>query len=193
MKQSKLRKNIAVGMLSSIAYILMMLDFPFPGLPPFLKIDFSDVPAIIAALVFGPIAGITVEAVKNVLHYLIQGSATGVPVGQMANFIAGSLFILPAALIFRKLQSAKGLLAGLALGTLLMTVVMSILNYYVILPAYTLFLNMPAMSAVETRQTIVAGILPFNFVKGIIIASVFMILFSKLQPWLKNQMIYKSA
>ena len=44
-------------MLSSIAYLLMMLDFPFPGLPPFLKIDFSDVPALIAAIIFGPIAG----------------------------------------------------------------------------------------------------------------------------------------
>ena len=63
---------VSVAMLSSIAYLLMMLDFPFPGLPPFLKIDFSDVPALIAAIIFSPIAGVIVEAIKNILHYGIQ-------------------------------------------------------------------------------------------------------------------------
>ena len=61
---------VSVAMLSSIAYLLMMLDFPFPGLPPFLKIDFSDVPALIAAIIFSPIAGVIVEAIKNILYSL---------------------------------------------------------------------------------------------------------------------------
>ena len=73
MKQKQCSADGECSDASSIAYLLMMLDFPFPGLPPFLKIDFSDVPALIAAIIFGPVAGIIVEAIKNILHYGIQG------------------------------------------------------------------------------------------------------------------------
>jgi riboflavin transporter len=195
MQKSKVRKQVTVGMLSSIAYLLMMLNFPFPGFPKFLEIDFSDIPALIAAIVFGPSAGLMVEAIKNILHYLIQGSATGVPVGEISNFIAGSLFILPSAYMFRRFNNIKGLLVGLGIGTLLMTVIMSILNYYIIMPAYTLFLNMPAMSAEATKQLVVAAILPFNILKGVIVTFLLLALMTKLKTWLTNQLLinYKRA
>ncbi|APH04564.1 ECF transporter S component [Bacillus weihaiensis] len=188
MQQSKVRKNVTVGMLSSIAYLLLMFDFPFPGLPNFLQIDFSDVPALIAAIVFGPIAGIAVEGIKNILHYLLQGNATGVPIGELSNFIAGVLFILPASFLYRRKKTIKSLLLGLGLGTVIMTVIMSILNYFVIMPAYTLFLNMPAMSAEATKQFVVAAILPFNMIKGILITLLLIAVMSKINTWLINQM-----
>ena len=187
MQQSKVRKHVTVGMLSSIAYLLMMLDFPFPGLPNFLQIDFSDVPALIAAIVFGPSAGIMVEAIKNILHYLIHGS--GVPVGEISNFIAGSIFILPSAYLYRRFQSLKSLLIGLGIGTLLMTVMMSILNYYVIMPAYSFFLNMPVMSQEATRQFVVAAVLPFNLLKGVIVTLLLLVIMTKIKTWLTNQLL----
>ena len=64
------RAYVSIGMLSSIAYLLMLLNFPLPLFPNFLFIDFSDIPALIAALIFGPIAGILVEFFKNVLNYI---------------------------------------------------------------------------------------------------------------------------
>ncbi|WP_242217241.1 ECF transporter S component [Bacillus cereus group sp. BfR-BA-01380] len=189
MKQQKsVVKMMSVAMLSSIAYLLMMLDFPFPGLPPFLKIDFSDVPALIVAIIFGPLSGVIVEAIKNVLYYGIQGSLTGVPVGEVANFIAGCLFILPASILFRKHQTVKSLTTGLMLGAICMTLIMSVLNYFIILPAYTWFLGQPAMSSGAMRQTIVAAILPFNLIKGIIVTIVFVPLFSRLKVWVFAKM-----
>lgn len=182
----KIRQTVTVAVLSTIAYLLMMLNFPLPGLPPFLKIDFSEVPALLAAIVFGPIAGITVEAIKNILHYLIQGAMAGVPVDQAANFIAGLLFILPATYLYKKIRSPKGLTVGLFVGTVSMTLLMSILNYFLILPAYTFFLDAPAMSSAETKGLIVAGILPFNLIKGFVVTLLFIVLFAKLKPWLKN-------
>ncbi|PED08042.1 ECF transporter S component [Bacillus pseudomycoides] len=179
---------VSVAMLSSIAYLLMMLDFPFPGLPPFLKIDFSDVPALIAAIIFSPIAGVVVEGIKNILHYGIQGSLTGVPVGEIANFIAGCLFIGPATFLFRKYRTVKSLTTGLMLGTVTMSIIMSVLNYFIILPAYTWFLNQPAMSSSGMRQIIVAAILPFNLIKGIVVTVVFVALFSRLKVWVFAKM-----
>ncbi|MDM5154105.1 ECF transporter S component [Bacillus sp. DX1.1] len=189
MKQKKsVVQMVSVAMLSSIAYLLMMFDFPFPGLPPFLEIDFSDVPALIAAIIFSPIAGVIVEGIKNVLHYGIQGSLTGVPVGEVANFIAGCIFIAPAAFLFRKHRTVKSLTTGLMLGTISMTLIMSVLNYFIILPAYTWFLNSPAMSSGVMRQTIVTAILPFNLIKGIVVTVVFVALFSRLKVWVFTKM-----
>ncbi|WP_154973114.1 MULTISPECIES: ECF transporter S component [Priestia] len=188
MQQSKkTQKLVILGMLSSIAYILMMINFPIPGLPPFLTIDFSEIPALVAALVFGPMAAVIVEGIKNLLNYLIQGSATGVPVGQVANFVAGLLFVLPVSYMFRRFKTAKGVTIGLVTGTVVMTVLMAVLNYYVFLPAYTIFLQSPEMSSEQARQYIVAGILPFNLIKGVATGVIFVLLFSKMKQWITRR------
>ncbi|QVY63794.1 ECF transporter S component [Cytobacillus gottheilii] len=178
---------VAIGMLSSIAYVLMLLNFPLPPFPNFLMIDFSDIPALIAALIFGPLAGILVELFKNILDYFMTGSATGVPVGHISNFLAGILFVLPVYYIFNRLKSKKGMTIGLISGSIIMAIMMSVLNYIVILPAYTFFLNFPAMSAPEMRTMVVTGILPFNIIKGLLIAAVFMLIYSKMSVWITKQ------
>jgi len=193
MKKLSIKALVAIGMLSSIAYILMMLNFPLPPFPQFLEIDFSDIPALIAALIFGPIAGVLVELFKNILDYFMTGSATGVPVGHTANFITGILFILPTYFIYNKLKSKKGMTFALVIGTLTMATTMSVLNYFVFLPAYTFFLNAPLMSAPEMRTMIVTGILPFNIIKGLIIAIVFMLLFTRMSPWIRKQGLNRNA
>ncbi|MBP2240717.1 riboflavin transporter FmnP [Cytobacillus eiseniae] len=193
MKKLTVKALVGIGMLSSISYILMLLNFPLPPFPGFLMIDFSDIPALIAALIFGPIAGILVELIKNILDYFMTGSATGVPVGHLANFAAGVLFILPTYYIYNKMKTKKGMTFGLVIGTFIMATVMSVLNYFVIYPAYTLFLNMPAMSAPEIRTVVVTAILPFNLVKGLLITFVFMLLFARMSPWIKKQGSFKTA
>ncbi|MBG9445005.1 MULTISPECIES: ECF transporter S component [Cytobacillus] len=193
MKKLNIKSMVAIGMLSSISYVLMLLNFPIPPFPQFLMIDFSDIPALIAALIFGPAAGILVELIKNILDYFMTGSATGVPVGHIANFAAGILFVLPTYYVYSKLKTKKGMTFGLVIGTMVMAVIMSVLNYVVILPAYTFFLNFPAMSAPEMRTMIVTGILPFNILKGIIISIVFMLIFTRMRTWVEKQAVLKSA
>ncbi|USK37767.1 ECF transporter S component [Cytobacillus firmus] len=193
MKKLNIKSMVAIGMLSSISYVLMLLNFPIPPFPQFLMIDFSDIPALIAALIFGPAAGILVELIKNILDYFMTGSATGVPVGHIANFAAGTLFVLPTYYVYSKLKTKKGMTFGLVIGTMVMAVIMSVLNYVVILPAYTFFLNFPAMSAPEMRTMIVTGILPFNILKGIIISIVFMLIFTRMRTWVEKQAVLKSA
>ena len=97
-------------------------------------------------MTMGPVAGIAVELIKNILHWFLSGSPTGVPVGEIANFTTGVLFILPIYYIFNKFRTAKGLIAGLIAGTVSMAVGMSLLNYAVFLPMYTYFLNMPPVT-----------------------------------------------
>lgn len=193
MKSNKIKKMVTLAMFGSLSYLLMLLNFPFPGFPPFLNIDFSDIPALMAALIFGPLAGIIVEFLKNLLDMIMTGTETGVPVGHISNFIAGILFILPTYYVYKKISSKKGMTFALLAGTVSMAIVMSVLNYYVFLPAYTFFMGWDAMTAPESMKYVTAAILPFNIIKGILITSVFMLLFVKLQTWINKQVLYNNA
>ncbi|MEW9049788.1 MAG: ECF transporter S component [Neobacillus sp.] len=188
MKKMKVRAFVSIGMLSSIAYLLMLLNFPLPLFPNFLFIDFSDIPALIAAIIFGPVAGILVEFFKNALNYLMTGSATGIPVGHIANFLAGILFILPTYYVYSRIRTRKGMTLALVAGTVIMAVMMSILNYFFILPAYTALLNFPDM-----RNLVVPAILPFNILKGFIMSAVFMLLFIRMQAWINRLTLIKNT
>jgi riboflavin transporter FmnP len=187
-KKLNVKAYVSIGMLSSIAYLLMLIQFPLPMFPNFLFVDFSDIPALIAALVFGPLAGILVELFKNILNYLATGSQTGVPVGHIANFVAGIVFVLPTLFVYNRLKTRKGMTIALVAGTVIMAVVMSILNYILILPAYTLLMGFPDM-----RNLVVPAILPFNILKGIIMSVIFMLLFIRMQAWINKFSVIKGA
>jgi riboflavin transporter len=186
-KKNNVRMIVSIGMLSSIAYLLMLLNFPLPLFPNFLFVDFSDIPPLIAALFFGPIAGVLVEFFKNVLNYLATGSQTGIPVGHIANFVAGILFILPVYYTYNKLKTKKGMTLALLLGTLTMAVLMSILNYVIILPAYTALLHFPDM-----RNLVLPAILPFNILKGFIMSVIFMLVFMKMKGWIDKNSVKRA-
>ncbi|GIN97338.1 hypothetical protein J6TS1_32080 [Siminovitchia terrae] len=82
-----------------MSFVLMLIKFPIPPFPAYLTVDFSDIPALIAALMFGPLAAIIVELIKNILDYLMIGSEAGIPIGNFSNFLAGTMFVLPSSLL----------------------------------------------------------------------------------------------
>lgn len=183
----KLRKMVLIAMLASVATVLMQFNFPLPALPAFLKFDFGEIPAVLAIMTMGPVAGISVELIKNILHWFFTGSPTGVPVGEIANFTTGLLFILPIYFIFNKFRTTKGLVSGLIAGTVSMAIGMSFLNYVVFLPMYTYFLNMPPVTGDALYTMIVLGILPFNLIKGGIIMVLSLLLFSRMKNWIEQE------
>ena len=187
-KQRKRTKYfVTIGMLSSIGFLLHLLNFPIPPFPAFLKVDFSDMPALLAVITMGPAAGILVELFKNVLDWLFRGTETGVPVGHIANFTTGVLFIMPVYMVFNRFKSVKGLITGLIAGTLVMAVGMSFLNYAVFLPMYTYFLGMDQVVGDALYVMIIKGILPFNIIKGIIITVIMVLLYKAMDKWIIQQ------
>ena len=187
MNNKKLRRMILIAFLGSIGTVLMQFNFPLPALPAFLKIDFGEIPAVLAIMTMGPVAGILVELVKNIMYWFMSGSPTGVPVGEIANFATGVLFILPVYYIYNKFKTSKGLAGGLIAGTVAMAVGMSLLNYVLFLPMYTYFMNMPAMAGSELSMFIVLGVLPFNLIKGIMLMVISMLLFKSMKTWIAQQ------
>jgi len=183
-QNKKLRSFVTIAMLSSIAFILMLFNFPLPWFPAFLQIDFSDVPALIAAITMGPIAGIAVEIVKNILDWIYSGSPTGFPVGHLANFTTGLLFILPVYYVYKKFSTFNGLVVGLLVGTVVMSIGMAALNYVAFLPMYGYFMNFYVEDMLGTAVT---AILPFNILKGVMLIVIVTLLYRTMKNWIHQQ------
>ncbi len=131
----KTRWLVTVAMLSGIAVVLMLLDFPVPFLPSFYKIDFSELPVLIGAFCLGPVAGIVIELIKVLLNLLINGTVTA-GIGEAANFIIGCAFVVPAGFIYLHKKNKKSAILGMSIGTLSCTVIGALLNAFVLLPLY---------------------------------------------------------
>lgn len=172
---------IRMGLLSAISVILMQFDLSLPMLfPPFLKVDLSEVPAVIGILVVHPWAGLVIPLIKNLLDCLVFGSTTGY-VGEASNLIVSIAYLLPLMLITRKSKSFKATLVGLLLGITTTTVVGSISNYYIVLPLYSKFMPIDqiiqmgaALNPVinDLKSFVIFIVAPFNIFKSVIISIV---------------------
>ena len=134
----------------------------------------------------GPWTGVFVQLLKNGLHFLFTGSEAGIPIGEMANFIAGSIFVVCTVLIARRLSGLKGIIFGLVTGTVVMSGVLTILNYFVIFPAYAFLINW-TVAGPEKTAIVFYGIAPFNIIKGLLVALVFVPLYLRLKPKIERQ------
>ena len=175
MKTKTLNTNrfIKLSLLSAIAVILMYIDFPVIPIFPWLKIDLSDVPALMGAFAFGPLAGVIIELMKNLLILIVKGTGTGF-VGELANFLVGVALVWPAALVYKKNKTKKTAILGMALGVLCIEVVGILANVYLLLPAYGM-----AMSKAELMQYVTVGLIPFNGIKSILVCGITYALYKK--------------
>lgn len=188
----KTHNLVKIGLLTSVAFVLMMLDFAVPIFPAFLKLDISDVPAIIGTFAMGPVAGILIELNKNILNALTRTTSMGI--GEVANFIVGIAYIIPLGIIYNKIKSKKGVILGAIIGTLSMTIVACLFNYFILIPAYsTIVFNQPISVFVDMANVvnnsvtnfvtlILFAIAPFNLIKGIIISIIGYWLYKVLKP-----------
>jgi len=183
-RSSKLVKLVVLSLLAAVSLVLFFISFPLPLLPPYLKVDFSDIPALLAGLIFSPLAGVLVVLMKNLLYFVASGASD--PIGVAANFIAGSLFIIPVAYLYHRYRGVKSIVSGLVIGTVVMAIVMSVLNYFIILPAYSLLIGMEMNETIKWIS-VVGGVLPFNFIKGIIVSMLFVPVFIKLSEWINQK------
>jgi riboflavin transporter FmnP len=196
MNQSKKLLNIKnmtkISILSVIAFILMQLEFPVPLFPSFLKIDLSDLPALVGGFALGPIVGILIELFKNLMH-LIQTSTSGV--GELANFLVGIALVAPASLIYYREKTKKNAIIGLFVGTIAMGIVGGLANYFILLPFYANVLKFPIDAIVEMgnivnsnivdlNSLIFYAIIPFNILKGIVLSVITMLIYKRISSLL---------
>ncbi|MBQ3127124.1 MAG: ECF transporter S component [Clostridia bacterium] len=167
-----------IGVLSAVAAILMLFEFPLWFAPGFYKLDLSETVILIGGFALGPVAGVLIELLKNLLNLLLNGTTTAF-VGEFANFVTGCVFVVPAALIYRHRKSLISAIVGMIVGSLSLAVVGSLLNYFVLIPTYVEMYKMPLDAIIamagevngavtDLKSMIVFAVAPFNLLKGVI-------------------------
>ena len=151
MERSRTRTIAQVAMLGAVAGVLMNFEVPLPFLAPsFYQLDFSEIPALIGSFAMGPVAGMLIELVKILVHLVTKGTMTA-GVGDVANFIFGCSYVIPAGLIYRyqHKKTRTHAVAGMAVGVILTTILACLINAFVLLPAYGKAFGMPVQAFIE--------------------------------------------
>ncbi|MDL2237755.1 ECF transporter S component [Christensenellaceae bacterium OttesenSCG-928-K19] len=177
-----------IAILAVVAFALMYIEFPIPIAPPWLKLDFSDVPALLGGFALGPVAGIIIQGIKCILFFFFKNSGTG-GVGELANFLIGIAIVIPAAIIYAKKHNFKFAIVGTLIGVAVACVSAAILNYYLLIPAYTQIMPIEAIlsitSAINPAADSLMGYvlvfaMPFTAAKLAIDAVIVFLLYKKL-------------
>jgi riboflavin transporter FmnP len=182
-----------ISVLGVISFIMMYFKFPVVWLaPPFLKMDISDLPSLLGAFALGPIAGVLIQLLKNVLNLVFEGTTTA-GVGEFVNFFSGSVFALISSMIYFRKKDFKNAITGMVVGIIAMTAIMAIANYYFMFPLYAKLFGWPIERLVEMgsavtnkvvnlKTMIIYTVIPFNLVKGFLTVLVTTIIYKKISP-----------
>jgi riboflavin transporter FmnP len=191
--RSRIRWITKTGILAAVATALMYLEFSVPLMPAFLEFDFSEVPVLIAAFSMGPLTGILIELIKNLIH-LPAGGTSGI--GELANFLVGSAFVGVAGMIYQQFKTRGGAFISMLFGTLAMVVMACFANYFITIPFYfrAFGLNVDSLigasaavgnTLVRSMNTfILYAIIPFNLFKGIVVSLVVAVIYKRISPLL---------
>lgn len=181
------------AMLSAVATILMFLDFSVPFMPSFIKMDISELPALLAGFAYGPISGVCVCLIKNLIN-LARTTTSGI--GELCNFLLGISFILPSSLIYKFIKNRKGAIIGATAGAVLMAVLSIPVNYFISYPIYAQFI--PIDTIISMYQEFLPGVngllaclvifnVPFTLFKGIVDALICFLIYKPLSPVLHKK------
>lgn len=185
---------VKIAVLGALARVVMLLEFPLPFLPGFLKLDFSDLITLVGSLAMGPVAGVLIELVKCLVHLL--NSTTG-GVGDIANFIVGSAYVWVAGFYYQRHKTKGGAVVGLCLGMVTMIIAGALVNYFITIPLYGLVLGWSTemivgmgtalIPAIHDKLTLILfAFCPFNLIKGAVLTILAIPLYKPVSPILRK-------
>lgn len=184
------RRMTILSVCAAIATLLHMLDFSLPFLAPgFYKLDFSEVPVMLCGFYLGPTAAVSCEALKILLKLLLKGTSTAF-VGDLANFIVGCSFALPATIVYHIRKSKRGAMLALAVGTLCMSVFGTAFNALYLVPKFAQLYGIPLSSIIsmgtaifpsvhDLTSFVVFCVAPLNLIKGVAVSLLTMLLYKR--------------
>ena len=187
--KTSIRYMARIAVLTAIASVLMLLEMPLWFAPGFYKLDISEAVILMGGFAMGPGAAILIEFLKNLINILLNGTTTAY-IGELANFITGCSFVVPAALIYKYHKNKKGALISMVVGSLSLMMIGSLLNYFVLIPAFSQFYNLPIENIIsmgaavnplvsDLKSLVICAVAPFNLVKGIVCSTLAMLLYKR--------------
>ncbi|MGM0411484.1 MAG: ECF transporter S component, partial [Bacillota bacterium] len=183
----KIRKLVLISIFSALSFIIMLFALNIPFFPFFLEIDFSEVPAMILAYVFGPLVGISVVFAKNFIHLFISSN---MGIGELANSLVGASLVGVSSYLYRNKDFSFLKSSGIAV--VVMGIVSVLVNLIIIIPLYEKFLSLPVEKIVDITAAVnpfvnslfsylTLSILPFNLLKASIVSVITFLIFNRLK------------
>lgn len=191
MKRDHLHKITVVALFSAVSTVLMFLSINVPFVPSYLKLDFSDLPALLTSFSLGPVWGVAVSLVKNAINIFF--STTG-GVGELSNFLLSAFFVFTSGVVYKYNKTKSGALLGACAGLMVMTGISYFTNTYLVYPVYTNLFGLDAIVAMSSsihtsidsvEKIILVFNMPFTFFKGFVNAVLTFLLYKKLSPIMK--------
>ncbi|MCX4362371.1 MAG: ECF transporter S component [Clostridia bacterium] len=184
------------AILAAMSSVLYFLEMPVPLMPAFIQFDFSMLPIFIGNIALGPLSGIVITAVKDLIHLIIKGAGATGGIGDLADFFTCLCFILPSGLIYKKLPNFKGMIIGLITGCIASALLSGLIfNALVVYPLYDKFiLPMTAIIGMYKQirpssnglwEVLAIFNVPYTFLKCVIISILAVIISKPLESFLK--------
>lgn len=178
-----------IAVLTALSSILFMVSIPIVA---FYSLDLSNLPVLLGAFSMGPIPGLIILGLKSLIGCLTSSTMY---VGELADFIMGAAFVLPAALIYQRNKSRKGALIGMITGTVALILAGCLTNAYLLIPFYMKAFGMPmeaiigmcaqALPFVDTELKVILFVTaPFNLLKGVVLCILTYMIYKPLSPLL---------
>lgn len=178
-----------IAVLTALSSILYMISIPIVA---FYSLDLSNLPVLLGAFSMGPVAGLIILGLKSLIGCLTSSTMY---VGELADFIMGAAFVLPAALIYQRNKSRKGALIGMITGTVALILAGCLTNAYLLIPFYMKAFGMPmeaiigmcaqALPFVDTELKVILFVTaPFNLLKGVVLCVLTYMIYKPLSPLL---------
>lgn len=172
-----IRRIAACAVLTAMAVLLMYLEIPLPLMPPFLKFDFSELPVLIGTFALGPVWGVVIELLKNLIHLPVTQT---MGIGELSNFITGVIYVGTAGLIYRKFRTRKGAAASMGIATLALAAIAVPVNAFITLPLYGSVMGFSTEAIIgmssavnplikDKLSLLLAAFVPFNLFKEIVV------------------------
>lgn len=190
-------RNIAfIAIFGALSAILMVMSLPLPIFPSFYEMDLAEVPSIVGGLIMGPVAGLFIQVIKIIIDFVLNGTATAF-VGEFANFIMGGSFVVVTSLIYKNNKSKKGAIIGLIFGSITLVIVGALTNYFILLDAYSYFIDLPMEviigmgskinPVINNKLTFVLfATIPFNLLKSITTSVVVILIYKPISRLIKK-------
>ncbi|MBR3150392.1 MAG: ECF transporter S component [Erysipelotrichaceae bacterium] len=187
-----------IAILGVCAFILMYFEFALPFIAPtFYKMDFSEIPVLIGGFALGPLSAVLIEFIKILLKLLFKPTTTAF-VGELANFLVGCAFAVPAAMYYQKNRTRRGAMIALLIGVLCMAAAGFAINLWLVIPAYVSIMHFPLEAIIGAGQAIFPAVdsvfmlvlcctTPFNLIKGVLLSVITVLLYKRVSPFLKQR------
>ena len=178
MQKNLTGKIVGTALFSALSFVVSLLEFPVFPAASFLKLDFSAVFVLLGGFMYGPVAGLIVCAVKELIRF-IMGSSTG-GVGEIANFIAITCLMIVPTVVYRFRKGLPVVIITLIVGVLTMTAAATVCNRFIMFPLYM------GESAANAFASLWYYIVLFNLIKGAAVSVVVLLLYKRLSALFKK-------